>query len=297
MGLYAPDVSEHQDHTLDDTFNRRVAIVRAMFSPSYPDQKFLGNAIAAAKLFAAGKIDGIILYCVMLTSYTAAQQYDALWKLVGPKLPPWLLGVMLDVESWDGTSYAIHGNRSPLFNRLAGMHSHNLPGGLNSVPFYGNEGNLAEIIPDRDPRMWGILARYSGALDYRARGVHGVRGQQYTDGKLSWGVPVVGGSKAPIASKPFGPCDHNYLDFASGKALRAFMRPDTVAKAPTPPVVLHPPVVQPKPAPGPALPPYNVARGSTLVSTNGHTRVIVLDNGGVLVQRDGKTIHTLAKGA
>jgi hypothetical protein len=271
---------------LSAAYKRRVGIFRCTFSPDFPDPNFLANANQAHLLYSQGHADGFILYTVFLPQYTPAQQYDAFWRQVGPKVPDWMLGVMGDVESWRGQPYQINGNHSAAFNNLMGRHAHQM-GSWNAVPWYGNAGDLAEIIPQRDPRMWGILAAYTGKLQFKA--VKGARGQQYTNGQITG--PRVGLTRLPTASAPFGNIDHNYLDFKSGAALRAFMRPAT-----KPPVAAKPVATHPAPEPVSVTTTYDATRGSTLVSSNGQYRLILGDRGGLGIQKNGKTVHVISKG-
>jgi hypothetical protein len=284
MSILSPDWSSFQAY-LDSTYNRRIGIFRCSFSPDYADPKFLGNANQAARAFDAGEVDGFILYQVLLKRYTVKQQYDALWSQVGPKVPDWMLGVMEDLEVWRGASYEQHGDMSSMYNQIAGMHAQKL-GSLNAVPWYGNSSDLNELIPRRDKRTWGILAAYTGKLEFK--NVAGARGQQYTNG--NYNGPLVGRNRLPLATPPFGRCDHNYLDFKSGAALRAFMRPDTVQNKPKPP-----PIPVPAPTPPPkhrALVPHNVI-GKT---PDGKSELRFFDDGGLTIHHSDGSYTTVSKG-
>jgi hypothetical protein len=107
-----------------------------------------------------------------------------------------------------------------------------------------------------------------------------------------WGIPRVNGRALPIASKPMGNADHNYLDFKDGKALRAFMRPGATPTKPKPtkPVVnkpTKPPVV---PAPYHGLP-----HGAG--SPDGHWGLFMQNDGSVERRHNSKHVDYLVKGA
>jgi hypothetical protein len=284
--LVCPDVSEFQTY-LSDAFGRRLLIMRVSFGAHYQDRKFLANAASAAAQYRRGEIDGVILYTVYLASATPAEQYAYAWKLIGPTVPPWLIAVMIDVESWRGTSYAISGNHSKPLNTLYGLHAHKM-GSWASCIGYGNAGDLAVIWPGRDTRCWVILADYSSSMS--TRGVPRVLGKQYTDGQTRWPVPVMGGQALPRSSAPFGPCDHNvFPGFATAKALRARLRPARPATAPVP-----------APKPPPVIEPYYAQPGGpsrALVSANRQYGVGVTDDGRVVVNYRGKHHATVQTGA
>jgi hypothetical protein len=287
MPVITPDWSYFQNY-LDKTFNRRIGIFRCSFSPDFADPRFLGNANLAKVLYDEGKVDGFICYQVLLKSYTVKQQYDAFWKQIGPNVPDWLLGVMEDLEVWGGKSYEQHGDMSAMYNQIAGMHAKEF-GSLRAVPWYGNSSDLNELIPHRDKRTWGILAAYTGKLQFKS--IAGARGQQYTNGVYA--APIVGLKRLPLSTPPFGNCDHNYLDFKNGAALRAFMRPDTV---PTPKP--KPPVPVPVPTPPPPPPHPRPATGYTVVgkSPNGNNELRLFNNGGLILHHSDDTRVVISKG-
>lgn len=280
--LVAPDASEYQ-HVLDGTFNRRVVIFRVMFGNGYLDPHFLANANAAAALYKAGKIDGAILYTVYLGGQSVASQYAATWKAIGPTAPPWLLGIMIDVESWRGQSYAISGNHSAQLNSLYGMHAHKM-GHWNGCIGYGNVSDLAAIWPSRDSRCHVIVASYSSSLTYK--GVRGAIGQQYTDGSGKWGVPA----GLPTSTPPFGHCDHNvFPGFKDGAALRKSMRP--AAAAAVKPVI----VPATKPIPRPHYPHANLpAHDHALVSRDGAWAETLENDGTKVLWHNGTAVRRTA---
>jgi hypothetical protein len=200
MTVICPDVSEFQS-PLDSSYARDFVIFRGSFGPSYQDRNFLANANAAASLHAKGTLAGAVIYTVYLPGQVQAQ-FDFLWRLIGPTPPPWLAGIMIDVEHWGGTSYSISGDHSREINQLYGLHAHRM-GSWRSVIAYGNQGDLASIYPGRDPRCRVIVAGYSSRLTYS--NVRGAIGQQYTDGSSKYPTPA----GLPRSSAPFGNCDHN----------------------------------------------------------------------------------------
>jgi hypothetical protein len=273
--LVFPDTSEFQ-RPVDASFNRDVLSFRVMFGNGYLDPKFLANANEVAKLYSAGKISGAILYTVYLGNQSVASQYAATWKAIGPTAPPWLLGIMIDVERWGGQSYAISGNHSTQLNQLFGMHAHKM-GHWNGCIGYGNSGDLASIWPQRDPRCHVIVASYGASLTYKS--VRGAIGQQYTDGQTKWGVP----SGLPTSTPPFGSCDHNVLPgFKDGAALRASMRP-AAAKPVAKPVAK--PAANPHPYPLPTGGP-----AGSFVDATGNARFVPLADGRVQVLVNHQTI-------
>jgi hypothetical protein len=288
MTVICPDVSEFQ-RPLTGAYGRRLLIARVTFGAHYLDRNFLANASAARKLYAAGEIDGVILYVVYLGTATPKEQFAAAKKAVGPTPPAWLAGFMIDVETWRGQSYAIHGDHSKQINQLGGL----LAGYMRTyraVLLYGNRSDLAEVTPHRDPRFRVIVASYGSQLVHTQ--VRGAIGQQYTDGQTKWAVPRLGGKPLPRSSAPFGACDHNvFPGFATAKALVASMRP---AVAPSKPVVKPKPVRKPA-APKPRPQPY--ARDNTgvaaITSPDRRTAVFVTNDGRLDIRRDHAHIRYL----
>jgi hypothetical protein len=120
--------------------------------------------------------------------------------------------------------------------------------------------------------------------------VRGSVGWQFTDGKQNY-------TNYPATSVPFGACDHNvFPTVRNGTGFRALWgRPVQGGAAP----VVKPPVAPPKPPapkPVPKPAPYNPARGTTLVTSDGHGRLLLTDDLRVLVIRDGAIVHDLTKG-
>jgi hypothetical protein len=211
------DTSEFNQY-YTDAYGRRMIIFRATFGAHYPDHKFLHNANQAAKDYRAGTIDGAVCYLVWLQSATPAQHFKFFWQQFGNKAPSWLMGVMTDVETWRGTSYANHGNHSKDINALNAMNAHKL-GSWHAAWWYGNAGDIAELYPSRDSRFLGIQAKYGSRISLD---IKGAIGQQYSDGQAKWGVP----KGYPISSAPFGHVDHNaFPGVKSFKELRAKSRP------------------------------------------------------------------------
>jgi hypothetical protein len=228
--LICPDVSEFQA-PLDHTFTRDFIIFRVLFGAHYPDPKFLQNANAAKRLYDQGRLAGVLLY-VVYTSDSPQDQFEAAWDLIGPRVPDWLTGIMIDVETWRGQSYELSGDHSRAINRLYGLHAHRM-GSWDSVIAYGNAGDLAELYPGRDRRCRVIVASYGPTLAYKH--VRGAIGQQYTDGQPKWDVPSIGGVPLPRASAPFGACDHNvFPGCRTGKDLVRLLRPAQLTGKPVP---------------------------------------------------------------
>lgn len=243
--LVCPDVSEHNP-VLTTAFHGDFLIVRVTFGAGWRDLNFLQNANAIAKLY--GKtLKGVILYHVY-TSDDVTAQYKALWAAVGPKVPDWLCGIMIDVERWAGTTYALNGDHSAQINRLAGMHAAKM-GSWDSVILYGNRYDYAELAPRKDRRLRCIVAGYTDNIDLSVVG--NAFGQQYTDGSTRWPVPRKQGKALRRATLPFGAVDHNvFPGIRDGAAMAAFLRPDKRVK-PTPKPSTPPVVVKPTPTPAP----------------------------------------------
>lgn len=283
--LICPDVSEFQV-PLDRTFTRDFIIFRVTFGAHYLDPHFLANANAAKRLYDEGRLAGVLLY-VVYTSDPVREQFEFAWRAIGPKVPEWLTGIMIDVETWRGQSYELSGNHSQAINRLYGMHAHRM-GSYDSVIAYGNAGDLAELYPARDRRCRVILANYSPTLAYRR--VRGAIGQQYTDGQQKWGVPRLHGGSLPRTSQPFGHCDHNvFPDCATGTDLVRLLRPAQLDGS----------VSEPEPDDteyrGPRLSrPDGAHRRNRLVSSSGDYALVLRDDGTLEVRHRG-TRHTLVQ--
>ncbi len=287
--LICPDVSEFQ-HPLDQSYQRDFVIFRVTFGAHYLDPNFLANANAVKRLYDSGKVAGALLYTV----YTAAPvkaQFEATWDAIGPTIPDWLTGIMLDVETWRGKSYELSGDHSTRINQLYGLHAHRM-GSWASVIAYGNSGDLQELYPGRDRRCRVIVASYGSQLAYKR--VRGAIGQQYSDGQQKWSVPRLGGKALPRASKPFGRCDHNvFPGVPDGKALVKMLRPAQLAHAarhPKPPVVAP---IRRRAAPHPATPHYNPKHGDSLVSTDGAHALFLKNDGTLEIRHNGVHQATL----
>lgn len=275
--LICPDVSEFQV-PLDGTFTRDFVIFRVTFGADYLDPHFRANADAAEKLYDDGRIAGALLY-VVYTSDPVKEQYDAAWKAIGPRVPDWLTGIMIDVETWRGQSYELSGDHSRRINHLYGLHAHRM-GSWQSVIAYGNACDLDELHPDRDRRCRVIVASYGSRLAYRK--VRGALGQQYTDGKKRWPVPKIGGVRLPRASAPFGHCDHNvFPGFANGRELVKLLRPGQLTGAAT--RAGHDEVID-----RPHRVRRNDLKGSnSLVSTSGDYALVLANDGTLEVRHNG----------
>jgi hypothetical protein len=162
--LVCPDVSEFQV-PLDRAFTRDFIIFRVAFGAHYLDPHFLTNANAANRLYEEGRLAGALLY-VVYTGDPVGAQFQAAWDAIGPGIPEWLTGIMIDVETWRGQSYELSGDHSRAINQLYGLHAHRM-GSWDSVIAYGNAGDLAELYPGRDRRCRAIVANYGSTLAYR----------------------------------------------------------------------------------------------------------------------------------
>lgn len=280
MPVICPDGSEFQSK-LTTAYPRDFVIFRATFGSGYLDRNFLANAAVASALYKAGRLKGVVLYTVYLPGMVKAQ-YDFLWKAIGPTIPPWLAGIMIDVEHWGGTNYQINGDHSTEINTLYGLHAQRM-GSWNSCIAYGNKNDLATIYPRRDKRCRVIVAGYSSKLTFRD--VSGAIGQQYTDGSTRWPIPA----GMTRATTPWGTCDHNvFPDFANGAALRLSLRPTPQIVKPVVVPPKPPTVAQPRPA---TVGPYVGTRA--LVSADKHHALFVTNDGRLEVHRDGVTTwHT-----
>lgn len=223
MPVIFPDVAEFQT-VLDDSYPRDVVSFRVAFGTGYQDNHFLANAAKAKALYKAGKIAGAVLYGVQIFAQGSAQEHFDYWRsLIGPKPPAWLIAIMLDEETWGGASYEQHGDHSQQVNALAKLCA-DYTGGKAII--YGNRGDLAELCPHRGA-FPVIVASYGPPLviDEVAHAI----GQQYTNGQIA--AP----SGLPMASSPFGNCDHNVCPkYRDGHALRAYLRPGKSTPHPRP---------------------------------------------------------------
>jgi hypothetical protein len=278
--LVCPDVSEFQV-PLDRAFTRDFIIFRVAFGAHYLDPHFLTNANAANRLYEEGRLAGALLY-VVYTGDPVGAQFQAAWDAIGPGIPEWLTGIMIDVETWRGQSYELSGDHSRAINQLYGLHAHRM-GSWDSVIAYGNAGDLAELYPGRDRRCRAIVANYGSTLAYRQ--VRGAIGQQYSDGQQKWSVPRINGTALPRASAPFGPCDHNvFPGCATGRDLVKLLRPAQLNPrrrhgseddAPTPPVHRRTD--------------RHAALDSSLVSPSGDYTLFLNDKGNLEVRHHGTT--------
>lgn len=306
--LICPDVSEFQV-PLDQTYTRDFVIFRVMFGAHYLDPKFLRNAGAAKRLYDEGRIAGVLLY-VVYTADPVREQFASTWRAIGPRIPPWLTGIMIDVETWRGKSYELSGDHSKRINRLYGLHAHRLRN-WNSVIAYGNTGDLQGLYSGRDKRCRVIVASYGSSLGYR--NVRGAIGQQYSDGQPRYPVPRLAGTRLPRHSAPFGQCDHNvFPGIANGRELVRLLRPEQLAPTtgtPKRPRVAVPvakkrkPAVAPTRVPAPARTPTRpvqvpapqpttakkaltsvASEPHAIVSPNGKHALVVRNDGSLEVQ-------------
>jgi hypothetical protein len=278
--LICPDVSEFQV-PLDQTFTRDFVIFRVLFGANYPDPHFLRNANAAKRLYDEGRLAGALLY-VVYTADPVRAQFEAAWKQIGPRIPDWLTGIMIDVETWRGQPYELSGDHSLAINRLYGLHAHRM-GSWDSVIAYGNAGDLAELYPGRDRRCRVIVANFGPTLAYKR--VRAAIGQQYTDGQPKWDVPRINGAALPRKSAPFGHCDHNvFLGMRTGKDLVRLLRPAQLGAAKP---VQEPPEGTGRPDPHP-----NPAPAGALVSPSG-AYALCVNNDGTLEVRHNGTRHAV----
>lgn len=272
--LVSPDHSNYQDALTKD-FNRRMDIMRCTQGTYYLDQKFLVNAAMVAELYRRGIIIGAMLYHVF-TGEDPVAQFKAIWKAIGPNIPDWLLGILHDFETWPNTPYQLKGDHSSAGNKLMGLNAAKM-GSWNSVPWYGNQYDIAELIPHRDVRTWGLVAAYTSELVYH--NVKGAKGQQYTDGELKYPVPSINGHQLPRSTVGLGNCDHNVIPGMNALQLRAFMRPSHVVKRP------HKPI--PKPHTG--HPGYK-PRANTLVTPDEKSAVFFRNDQRLELRRLGKHV-------
>lgn len=229
--LIAPDVSHYQP-ALTTSYPRDFVIFKATQGTTYLDSHFLVNAGVAHSLHASGKLAGAVVYHVY-TGESVSAQFAKIKAAIGPTPPDWLAGVMIDLESWAGTSYALHGDQSTSVNALYAMLAAYM-GSTRAALIYGNQGDLDSLAAHRDTRAPVILAAYTSELRYGS--IRGAIGQQYSDGQLHNLVPSIGGQQLPRSTAGLGNCDHNvFPGYANGASLREWLRP-TAHPTPTDPI-------------------------------------------------------------
>jgi hypothetical protein len=191
------DTSEFQGSVYTDAYGHRWASFRCMDGSSYVDQKFAANLAWCLAAYKAGRIEGYYVYFVY-RPVGAQTLFNAWTAQLGATIPPGAV-LMKDVESWGG---AISGDCSADLNTLYGM----LAGYARNfarVVGYGNQNDLTNLWRTRDSRCRVLVASYGDTWVYQ--NVPGAFGQQYADGEARYGYPT----GWPIASDPFGNCDHN----------------------------------------------------------------------------------------
>jgi hypothetical protein len=292
MAFVIPDISEFQSTAIDLTYTRDAVIFRGSFGASYPDHKFLANAGAAAVLWSRGRLSGgAVIYTVFTATESVQSQYNELWNLIGPKVPDWLTGIMIDVEEWAGQPYEIRGDHSAAINRLYGMHVAKM-GSSKAVKAYHNVGDGRAVYPRRDARCDVVVAGYVGQ-NPMPQVVPGAVGWQYTNGVMNY-------TTYPKASTPMGACDHNiFPTVRNGAQFRALWgRPAQGAAAPAvkPPVAKPKPVVAPKPAPAPKPKPAGPSAKEIAVSPDGTSHLIIANDGTLTVRKSGRHLYTIPRG-
>jgi hypothetical protein len=277
------DDSEH-NALLTPEYPRSAIILRAAFGDYWQDQHFLQNTGVVAKLWDEGKLDGgCVLYQPFIRPGTARSHYDYLWKLIGPKVPDWLTGIMPDEESWNGAPYAQHGDQSSQLNAYCGMNAHRM-GSWKSVKGYANQSDFNALWRHRDARIDVILAAYTGRL--MPHTVPHQVAQQITDGHYA---PPRG---YPSSTPPFGPSDHNvFFGIKNADEFRALWgRPPRVPKP------VHRPPVHRKPVPVPSKTPAHVPSAVLGKSPSGAVTLHLHDDGGLTVHENGKFLYIVPRG-
>lgn len=217
--VIAPDVSHYQA-ALTVAYPRDFAVFKGTQGVNYLDEHFLVNAGVAVSLHAQGKLAGAVVYHVFSVDSPAAQ-FAKIQAAIGPTPPPWLAGVMIDLESWPGTPYEIRGDHSAAVNELGGLLAAWL-GSWRRTWLYGNQYDLRALAPRRDQRMPVVVAAYTSQLVYTS--IPGAIGQQYSDGETRWSVPIINGQPLPRTTPGLGYCDHNvFPGFADGTSLVHWM--------------------------------------------------------------------------
>jgi hypothetical protein len=287
------DASEH-NAAMTAAFKGEAIILRAGFGDYWQDKNFLDNTGQVAVDWSRGELPGgAVLYLPFISPGTAKSHDAYLWdKLIGPRVPDWLTGIMVDEERWPGAPYAQSGDHSSQLNQFYGMQAHRF-GSWRSCKGYFNLGDGAALWPHRDPRCEYILADYTDKIV--VGNYPGCVGQQYTDGSMNNPVPRVKGRLLPRADAPFGACDHSVFPTVNNAAqFRALWGRPAYGQPAKP---AKPPVAPPRqPPPVPAHGPYDQRRGYTLVAPGGHVRLRLDAAANVHVERDGQLVHTLTKG-
>jgi hypothetical protein len=193
-----PDVSENQNQSVDDSYDRNFFMFRAVNEFGRIDFKAAKNLEWSVKARQSGKIAqfGVFVNPGHVDNATVQQQLDDLGV-------PDDCVVMLDIEGWrqDDGSFLITGDHSDTFNELAPAIRQRQGNRLDLVWVYGNRGDLSSLWPDRSADLSVILASYS---DTPNKDGLTVVGWQYTNGTENH-------TDMDSASDPFGACDHNIL--------------------------------------------------------------------------------------
>jgi hypothetical protein len=218
---FATDVSYYQDAVNDD-YPHHWFIFRGC-DGTFVDPKFSVNHAWAKKATASGKLAGFTVYVVYRPGVNVL---DVLKGIVG--LPHPKLTVMIDVESWSGQ---IRGDYSAGITALANGLAAWL-GDKRRVLAYGNQGDLANLYPDRPSWLRLVVASYGSVKP----NVHNMIGWQYSDGESRWPVPT----GYPRSTPPFGRCDHNVFPGLSPSQLADALGVGTPAPAPAPPIRKRP---------------------------------------------------------
>lgn len=208
MTAVGPDVSYFQV-PIDGTFNRDVFICRHS-DGDFKDPNFDVNWTRAR---ANPRIAVMTAYHVYRPASEVAQaaRADRIRADTGG------IGcVMIDAETWQG---AIQGDQSRGLNVLWQLLTARYNGNPHRAWGYGNRSDWMTLWPEPSrPALPSVLAKYSSTI---AMGqIPNMIAQQYTDGETRWGVPP----GLPVATSPFGNCDHNVFPaFADGAALAAWI--------------------------------------------------------------------------
>lgn len=192
MSTIAADVSEFQVY-VTDSYTRQWLILRCCDGGHYDLHADI-NATWARQATADGRMGGWSAYGVFRPGMNAAVVSN--FHRLGA-----LNKVVIDVESWAGTSNPIQGDHSAELNQLADMLAALV--GQANVWGYGNSGDLEEIWPSRPQWLHMIVAGYGSD---QPTGWANLIGWQYTNGAENH-------TAMPDQSAPFGACDHNELFF------------------------------------------------------------------------------------
>lgn len=182
--IIAADVSYYQPQA-DDSYTRPWLIIRCC-DGDFLDPKAIGNADWCRGAVAERRMLGWTAYVV----YRPGKNAEILEHLT--EIAP-LDRVMIDVESWGGQ---IVGNHAAEINSLADSIGNAI--GQANVWVYGNRGDLASIDPGN--QRLTVVAAYGSTKPTLPNMI----GWQYTNGQVKSG-------NRPLASAPFGACDHNEL--------------------------------------------------------------------------------------